>query len=845
MGSSNFPACVVTLVGLAAAIASPAHAARGGPDFAGYRYQDQAEGVVFNYVDISQTGGTLITSGNEEIVPFSLVQPIVIYGVEYEELAASTNGFLADISLTGSDLSNDCPLPVAPGTGGGGFRLAVLHDDLATSVHRFHFGSAAATDLGYPGTTLGITVVQWVGTHFGGGSVDFEAILFHDTGEVLTLVASDAETGLRSSMGLYLADGSSGLNYGCDTAAFIIPGETVVSYDPGPPPSSDCCTPTTGATAGCFDASCQSAVCAGDAACCDSAWDAECALAANETCEAICTPAAINEVRVDQAGGDFQEFVELLGTPGTELHALSYVVLGDGVAGTGTVEAAIDLDGQIVPDSGLFVAAEDTFTLGVANLTTDLVFENHDTVTHLLVRSFSGQIGDDLDTDDDGVLDATPWTQLLDVVALTDPGSTELPYGPPQSCVASPTCAEVAGPVSQAFRCADGAGPWHIGNIDVNASPTTDTPGVANCVCGDGFVTPGEVCDGDGMGNGGQSATCNGDCTPAACGDGQTNHAAGEDCDDAGESATCDADCTKVTCGDGVINTTAGEACDGDGDGIGGQTPTCDIDCTAASCGDGVVNVAANEICDGNGEGTGGETARCNVDCSATQCGDEIVNNTAGETCDVGGVETETCNANCTAATCGDGVVNMAAGEMCDGDGAGRPGPTAACDPDCTTAVCGDGHVNAEAGEACDDEGESATCNDDCSVAVCGDGVVNVSAGEECDDANLDDGDGCAADCTEPPSTGSDGAGLDGTGGDTAEDPGYGSGTLDAPMMPASTDGDDTGETESTASASDDDGDGSCSCATGSRQVPWSALALATLLGIRRRRRDPRGSAQM
>ena len=44
------------------------------------------------------------------------------------------------------------------------------------------------------------------------------------------------------------------------------------------------------------------------------------------------------------------------------------------------------------------------------------------------------------------------------------------------------------------------------------------------------------------------------------CGDGTINP--GEDCDDGGESATCDADCTTVTCGDGAINTTAGEACD-------------------------------------------------------------------------------------------------------------------------------------------------------------------------------------------------------------------------------------------------------------------------------------------
>ncbi|MEX1363042.1 MAG: FG-GAP repeat protein, partial [Nannocystaceae bacterium] len=50
---------------------------------------------------------------------------------------------------------------------------------------------------------------------------------------------------------------------------------------------------------------------------------------------------------------------------------------------------------------------------------------------------------------------------------------------------------------------------------------------------------------------------------PAICGDGITNATAGEACDDGGESATCNADCTLAMCGDGITNATAGEACDG------------------------------------------------------------------------------------------------------------------------------------------------------------------------------------------------------------------------------------------------------------------------------------------
>ena len=40
-------------------------------------------------------------------------------------------------------------------------------------------------------------------------------------------------------------------------------------------------------------------------------------------------------------------------------------------------------------------------------------FENSENVTYLLVNGFTGVLGDDLDTNDDGTLDATPWRVLL------------------------------------------------------------------------------------------------------------------------------------------------------------------------------------------------------------------------------------------------------------------------------------------------------------------------------------------------------------------------------------------------------------------------------------------------
>ncbi len=54
-----------------------------------------------------------------------------------------------------------------------------------------------------------------------------------------------------------------------------------------------------------------------------------------------------------------------------------------------------------------------------------------------------------------------------------------------------------------------------------------------------------------------------------SCGDGVLDP--GETCDEGGETATCDADCTVPQCGDGVVNEAAGEACDGG--------PTCGPSC--------------------------------------------------------------------------------------------------------------------------------------------------------------------------------------------------------------------------------------------------------------------------
>ena len=112
--------------------------------------------------------------------------------------------------------------------------------------------------------------------------------------------------------------------------------------------------------------------------------------------------------------------------------------------------------------------------------------------------------------------------------------------------------------------------------------------------CGNGVTDPGEACDAGGI-----AASCDADCTRPRCGDGVLNPLAGEQCepggltpgcsdrctlscgngqldqgeacDEGGETARCDLDCTPALCGDGITNFAAGEQCDdgntADGDG--------------------------------------------------------------------------------------------------------------------------------------------------------------------------------------------------------------------------------------------------------------------------------------
>jgi hypothetical protein len=186
---------------------------------------------------------------------------------------------------------------------------------------------------------------------------------------------------------------------------------------------------------------------------------------------------SINELRIDQPSTDSDEYFELAGPAGTVLDGLTYLVIGDGSGGSGVLENVTALTGTIGA-SGYFVVAESSFGLGTADQTASLNFENSDNVTHLLVSGFSGANGDDLDIDDDGTLDSTPWATIESCIGLVESiDSGDHIY-----------CAETVGPdgsfvPSHPFQC-PALGGWVIGEHD--PLDGDDTPGADNACSADG-----------------------------------------------------------------------------------------------------------------------------------------------------------------------------------------------------------------------------------------------------------------------------------------------------------------------------------------------------------------------
>ncbi len=213
------------------------------------------------------------------------------------------------------------------------------------------------------------------------------------------------------------------------------------------------------------------------------------------TCGSGPADPVLNEFVFNHAGTDTAEFVEVLGSPNTDYSTLTLLEIeGDsGGTATGTVDEVITLT---------TTDANGYWTTSFLNN----AFENG-TVSLLLVEGFTSSAGSDLDTNDDGILDAAPWTRVVDDVAVSDGGSGDLTYA---AVVLTPDYDGGSFAVGGASRIPNGTdtnvpGDWVRNDYDgeglpgLTGTPTVgeayNTPGAENTVvrppaeaCGDAFT---------------------------------------------------------------------------------------------------------------------------------------------------------------------------------------------------------------------------------------------------------------------------------------------------------------------------------------------------------------------
>lgn len=213
----------------------------GGPDAFGYTYNDSSTGqCASQFIDISTTGTSIIT-GDDAGAPVTLAGSFDFYGNTITDLAVTTNGYLStDTSDGGPDLSNDCPLPATPSTGGGA-RIYPLHDDLqVANVFYEFFPVCPRPSDNYPSNNLGCHVFHWdEANHYSDTTLfDIEVIIYELSYEIV-MVHDDRnpELGSGSTTGLQNDGATIGLTYACDTAASIPASSAQCFVHPNPDPS--------------------------------------------------------------------------------------------------------------------------------------------------------------------------------------------------------------------------------------------------------------------------------------------------------------------------------------------------------------------------------------------------------------------------------------------------------------------------------------------------------------------------------------------------------------------------------------------------------------------------------
>jgi hypothetical protein len=214
----------------------------------------------------------------------------------------------------------------------------------------------------------------------------------------------------------------------------------------------------------------------------------------------------LNEILVNPTGGDqpglnetdWREFVEIARTGVDTLEDTWLLEIeGDGAL-AGVIDLARDLTGLGFGANGILLLGENYSTLVPWSPVTATVADlerggiatiENGSISFLIVRGFSGDVGDDVDTDNDGVIESAPWVEVLDSVGWADALGERVYAG---TLLTQPSDAPDA-----AFR-QSALGVWVNGNLlddppaeglDVRLDPAASS---ANYFSG-ARLTPGEV----------------------------------------------------------------------------------------------------------------------------------------------------------------------------------------------------------------------------------------------------------------------------------------------------------------------------------------------------------------
>ena len=183
----------------------------------------------------------------------------------------------------------------------------------------------------------------------------------------------------------------------------------------------------------------------------------------------------INEFSASTTGTDV-EYVEIFGAPETDYSAYTVLEIEGDTTGAGVVDEVIG------------IGTTDAAGFYLVNLPANTL--ENGTLSLLLVKNFTGAYGADLDTDNDGIFDVTPWDAIVDSVAVNDGGTGDVTYGVPTLGVSYDGLPYAPGGASRYpdGKDTDAASDWVRNDFDL-----AGIPGYAgSIVLGEAYNTPGE-----------------------------------------------------------------------------------------------------------------------------------------------------------------------------------------------------------------------------------------------------------------------------------------------------------------------------------------------------------------